>query len=350
MAGGIGSRFWPVSRTGRPKQFLDILGVGKSLIRLTFERFLKLCPADNIYVLTNAAYRALVLEQLPEIRPEQVLGEPSRNNTAPCAAYAAFKLQGLNPDANLVLAPSDHIILKEDIFLENLRQALAFTAENAAICTLGIQPTRPDTGYGYIHFERESYQGVHKVRAFKEKPPLETARAYFESGEYLWNAGIFVFRAHTLLRAFERYAPEIHRILGAGAALYNTPEEEGFLAENYPKTPSISIDYAIMEKADNVFTIPSDIGWSDLGTWASLHAESPKDEGGNVVQSRLLLADNVSNCLIRAPGDKLLVLKDLDGYIVVDEGDVLLVYPKSKEQEIRKVTEEVQERFGERFS
>lgn len=350
MAGGIGSRFWPASRTARPKQFLDILGVGKSLIRLTFERFLKLCPAENIFVLTNAQYRQLVLEQLPELRPEQVLGEPSRNNTAPCAAYAAFKLQGLNADANVVLAPSDHIILKEDIFLENLRRALAFTAENEAICTLGIQPTRPDTGYGYIHFERESRQGVHKVRAFKEKPPLETARAYFESGDYLWNAGIFVFRADTLLRAFERYAPEIHRILGEGREDYNTEREQAFLETNYPKTPSISIDYAIMEKADNVFTIPSDIGWSDLGTWASLHAESPKDERGNVVQSRLLLADNVSNCLIRAPENKLLVLKDLDDFIIVDEGDVLLIYPKSKEQEIRKVTEAIQERFGERFS
>ncbi|MEM9920271.1 MAG: mannose-1-phosphate guanylyltransferase [Bacteroidota bacterium] len=357
MAGGIGSRFWPASRTARPKQFLDILGVGKSLIRLTFERFLKLCPAENIFIVTNGLYKDLVKEHLPELSDNQILCEPSRNNTGPCVAYTAFKLQQLDPAANFIIAPSDHIVLKEEVFIEALRKALDFTKRENALLTLGIRPSRPDTGYGYINYAQEQVEaphsndnigGVHKVIQFTEKPQEEKARAFLASGDYLWNAGIFIWRAQSILKAFQKHAPEIYTILEKGRAQYNTPEEQAFVDQYYPTTPSISVDYAIMEQADNIYTIPTDFGWSDLGTWASLHVESPKDEGGNTVNAQAMLND-VTNCLIRAPKEKLVVLRDLDNFIVVDEEDVLLIYPKSKEQEIKKLTADIRTESGEQF-
>jgi mannose-1-phosphate guanylyltransferase len=405
MAGGVGSRFWPASREERPKQFLDILGVGKSLLRLTFERFLKLVPAENIFIVTNGRYAAQVKQQLPEIGDNQILCEPSRNNTAPCVAYTAFKLRALDPDANMVVAPSDHLILDEPAFLDRLREALAFTAGNDALVTLGIEPTRPDTGYGYIKYEvgsgksevgsgksevgsrkeevlpgprqggagesftrSERSEGggkpdVYKVARFTEKPPLEQAEQFLAAGDYLWNAGIFVWRAGAVLEAFRAHAREIYDILEAGGERYNTPEEQAFIDEAYPTTPKISVDYAIMERADNVYTIPSSFGWSDLGTWASLHAVAAKDEHGNSASyygegggpeapaaTGKQLIDNLSDCLIRMPAGKLLVARDLNGYILVDEGDVLLLWPKNREQEIRGVTEEVRRRFGERYT
>lgn len=349
MAGGIGSRFWPASRTERPKQFLDILGVGKSLIRLTFERFLNLCPASNIFIVTNAMYKPLVKEHLPELADNQILCEPSRNNTGPCVAYTAFKLHSLNPEANFVIAPSDAIILNETVFVETIQKALAFTAENDALLTLGIQPTRPDTGYGYIHFEKEGTTGVHKVRQFTEKPQLEKAKTFLASGDYLWNAGIFVWRAASILESFQQNATAIYDILGQGTAHYNTAGEQAFIDTYYPTTPSISVDYAIMEKATNVYTIPSSFGWSDLGTWASLHAESPKDASGNVVNGRQVRLYDTTDTLVRVPDDKLVVLKGLSDYIVVDEGDVLLIYPKSKEQEIKGITQEIEQAQGDQY-
>jgi mannose-1-phosphate guanylyltransferase len=350
MAGGIGSRFWPASRTNTPKQFLDILGVGKSLIRLTFERFLKLCPAENIFIVTNEIYKDLVKEHLPEISDNQILCEPSRNNTGPCVAYTSFKLHSLNPEANFVVAPSDHIILKEDAFIEKIEQALDFAENNDALVTLGIEPSRPDTGYGYINFEKGGENNVNKVKKFTEKPPHEKAVEYLASGDYLWNAGIFVWKAKNILKAFQKNAPKIYEILEAGYPYYNTMSEQEFINENYPKTPSISVDYAIMEKSDNIYTIPSEIGWSDLGTWGSLHAEIDKDKHGNVVNSERVLMENVSNSLIRVPKDKLVVLRDLDDYIIVDEADVLMIYPKSKEQEIKVLTGKVKEAYGDEFS
>ncbi|MEM6316122.1 MAG: mannose-1-phosphate guanylyltransferase [Bacteroidota bacterium] len=339
MAGGIGSRFWPASREARPKQFLDIMGTGKSLIRQTFERFLRLCPASNIFIVTNGMYKDLVLEHLPELTDNQVLCEPSRNNTGPCVAYTAFKLHNLNPDANFIVAPSDHIILKEDAFVGYLQKALAYTASNNALVTLGIQPTRPDTGYGYINFS-ESDTDVHKVVQFKEKPNLATAKQYVTSGDYLWNAGIFVWKAANVLEQFKQHAPKIHEILSAGEPFYNTNGEQTFIDQAYPLTPSISVDFAIMEKSADVYTIPSEFGWSDLGTWNSLHVESPKDDQQNAVNGEVVL-DDVSNSLIRMPKGKLLVAKGLDDFIIVDEGDVLLIYPKSKEQEIKGVTKQL---------
>jgi len=350
MAGGVGSRFWPASRTARPKQFLDILGIGKSLLRMTFERFLELCPAENIFIVTNGIYRELVKEHLPEISDNQILCEPSRNNTAPCIAYAALKLQALNPHANLVVAPSDHIILNEANFVKSLQAALDFTEKNNALLTLGIQPTRPDTGYGYINFTKAPAEGeVHKVLRFTEKPPLEQAKTFLESGDYLWNAGIFIWKVESLLASFAQHSNEILTVLGAEPEHYNTPNEQAYIDRVYPNTLSISIDYAIMEKADNVYTIPSSFGWSDLGTWGSLHAEADKDEKDNVTNLGPNLLFNVSNCLLRAPKDKLVVIKDLEDYIVVDEGDILLIHPKGKEQEIKKITEELGLKFGDNF-
>lgn len=292
MAGGIGSRFWPASRVARPKQFMDILGVGKSLIRLTFERFLAVAPAENIFIVTNGMYKDLCKEHIPELTDNQILCEPSRNNTAPCVAYTAFKLQALDPEANFIIAPSDHVVLKEDIFTLALQKALDFTGREDALCTLGIRPSRPDTGYGYINYNQENIEaphendnigGVHKVVQFTEKPDHEKAKTFLASGDYLWNAGIFIWRAKSILSAFQENATEIYDILGQNRAVFNTPEEQNFINEYYPTTPKISVDYAIMEKAKNIYTIPVDFGWSDLGTWASLHAESDQDEFGNVL-------------------------------------------------------------------
>lgn len=352
MAGGVGSRFWPASRTARPKQFLDIMGVGKSLIQLTYERFLKLVPKENIFIVTNGIYKDLVKEHLPEMTDNQILCEPSRNNTAPCIAYTSFKLEALNPNANFVVAPSDHIILKEDAFVSQIRKALLFTEAHDALVTLGISPTRPDTGYGYINYEQfvQPSEGIFKVRAFKEKPNLETAKGYLTEGGYLWNAGIFVWKASSVLKAFQSHATEIHEILAQGKAAYNTADEQAFIDEMYPTTPSISVDYAIMENADNIYTLPSEIGWSDLGTWGSLHAESEKDEAQNVLNTDRAVLKEVNNCLIQLPKDKLIVAKGLEDFIIIDEEDVLLIYPKSKEQEIKGVTKELRKQFGEDYA
>lgn len=350
MAGGVGSRFWPASRTAKPKQFLDMLGVGKSLLRLTFERFLHLCPAEHIFVVTNREYKDLVMEHLPELSEHQVLCEPSRNNTGPCIAYSAFKIAGLDPDANMVVAPSDHLIAQESAFMEVVNRALDFTSGHEALLTLGIQPSRPDTGYGYIRFKAEAVaDSVYPVAQFTEKPSMEKAEAFLKSGEYLWNSGIFIWRAASVLQAFEQHAPQIFQILGEGKEVYNTPSEQAFIDRQYPLTPSISVDFAVMEKASNVYVIPADFGWSDLGTWASLHAEAPKDDSGNAVFGQKTVLDGVSGSLVRAPGDKIVVIKDLKDYIVVDEGDILLVFPMSKEQEIKQVTEEVRRRFGSEY-
>ena len=348
MAGGVGSRFWPGSREARPKQFLDMLGTGKSLLRLTFERFLPLCPAEHIFVVTNAAYKDLVQEQIPELSDNQIICEPSRNNTAPCVAYTAFKLAALDADAKLVITPADHIVLKEPVFLEKIRQALDFATEQDALVTLGVEPSRPDTGYGYIQFGEAAGAHVRKVLRFTEKPNLEIARQFLESGEYLWNAGIFVWSVQAVLSAFETHSPEIFDILQQGTSTYNTELEAAFITEFYPTTPNISVDFAIMEKASNVYTIPAEFGWSDLGTWASLYEECPKDAQENALQGNIIALDTQGS-LIRAPEGKLVVVKDIEDYIIVDTEDVLLIYPKSKEQEIKQVTALVKSQTGERF-
>lgn len=356
MAGGVGSRFWPKSRNHFPKQFIDILGIGKSLLQLTYERFLNICPNDQIFILTNESYSDLVAEQLPAILKANILLEPSRNNTAPCIAYAIYKIGQLNPDANIVVAPSDHLILKEDVFLNKIAQALDFSAKNDALLTLGITPTRPDTGYGYIQYQDFSIENqgvpgeIKKVSAFMEKPVLAKAEEYLQSGDYVWNAGIFIWSAGSLKKAFEKYAPEITGLFESGLPFYNTPEEANFIAKNYPLSPNISIDYAILEKADNVYTIPADIGWSDLGTWASLHAVGEKDIDNNMVNLTKINLKDTNNCIIHLPNDKAAVIRGLDNYIVVDDGDVLLIYPKSEEQEIKQVAKDMVNEHGIKYA
>ncbi|KLT64006.1 mannose-1-phosphate guanylyltransferase [Pedobacter sp. BMA] len=349
MAGGVGSRFWPKSRNQFPKQFIDILGIGKSLLQLTYERFLKICPNSQIYVLTNEAYSELVTQQLPDVLKDNILLEPSRNNTAPCIAYAAYKIGKTNPDANIVVAPSDHLILKEDVFLEKIKVALGFSSENDALLTLGISPTRPDTGYGYIRYQ-DGNEDVKKVDAFMEKPELAKAQEYLKSGDYVWNAGIFIWSAESLKKAFEKYSPEIARLFESGLSCYNTDQETEFINSKYPTSPNISIDYAILEKADNVYTIPADIGWSDLGTWASLYVVGDKDEKNNMVNLDKVHLQETANCIIQLPKDKAAVIRGLDNYIVVDDGKVLLIYPKSEEQEIKQVAKGMVEKYGEDYA
>ncbi|MBT2562765.1 mannose-1-phosphate guanylyltransferase [Pedobacter sp. ISL-64] len=356
MAGGVGSRFWPKSRNHFPKQFIDILGMGKSLLQLTYERFLNICPNEHIFVLTNENYSDLVTEQLPAMLKDNILLEPSRNNTAPCIAYAAYKISLLNPDANIVVAPSDHLILKEDIFLDKIKQALNFSSKNDALLTLGITPTRPDTGYGYIQYQEASIKNqeglneIKKVNAFMEKPVLAKAKEYLKSGDYVWNAGIFIWSANSLKKAFEQHAPEIATLFESGLPFYNTLDEAKFISEKYPLSPNISIDYAILEKADNVYTIPADIGWSDLGTWASLHAVGEKDIDNNMVNLTKINLKDTNNCIIHLPNDKAAVIRGLDNYIVVDDGEVLLIYPKSDEQEIKQVAKDMVNEHGIKYA
>ncbi|MEM7573309.1 MAG: mannose-1-phosphate guanylyltransferase [Bacteroidota bacterium] len=349
MAGGVGSRFWPASREDKPKQFLDIMGDGRSLLRRTFDRFLHITTADKIYIVTNGRYADEVKAHLPELGDQQILCEPSRNNTAPCVAYTAFKLFALDPLANFVIAPSDALIINETLFAENIKRALSYTAAYDALLTLGIAPDRPHTGYGYIQFQAGAEDGVYPVERFTEKPDVDTAKSFLEAGNYLWNAGIFIWRAATILKAYEKYAPEIYAILQQGLGCYNTAEEQEFIDEFYPQTPSISVDYAIMEQAQNIFTIPAQFGWSDLGAWGALYQESTKDEHGNVVQAEQALLTDTHNSYIRAPHDKLVVVGGVDDLLVVDEGDILLIYPKSREQEIKQLRQEVKDKHGKSY-
>ncbi len=348
MAGGVGSRFWPASREAKPKQFLDILGIGKSLLQITYERFLPLIPKENIFVVTNKTYIGLVKEQIPELIDNQILAEPSRNNTAPCLAYTALKLKAINPKATFVVASSDHLIMNEGEFLKNIEQALEFTSTNNALMTLGITPLTPNTGYGYVQYNRNdaNNDGIYKVNSFTEKPNLATAQEFLKAGNYVWNAGIFIWSVQSLLKAFDKYAADIVDVLKKGENLFNTEGEQAFIDEHYPRTRATSIDYAIMENAENVYTIPGNFGWSDLGAWGALYQELDKDEHGNVIQSDNVIATDTTNTLVRIPADKLAILRGLDDFIIVDENNVLLIYPKAKEQEIKQVTEIIKKLKG----
>lgn len=341
MAGGVGSRFWPKSRNAYPKQFIDILGIGKSLLQLTYERFLKLCPSENIFVVTNAEYRHLIIAQLPGIIPDNILCEPSRNNTAPCIAYSAFRLFAHDPQACMVVAPSDHFIMYEDVFIRNIEASLKIVSEKNILLTLGISPTRPDTGYGYIRFDKQSQADIYKVAQFTEKPVYAKAVEFVNEGNYLWNAGIFIWNVQTVLDAFEYVAPEIYDLFNKGRSCYNTKDEQSFIDANYPQSPNTSIDYAIMEKADNVYTMPVDFGWSDLGTWSSLYEVAEKNSSNNVIAGGESILEDTADCIIHIPKDKLAVIRGLENFIVVDDDNVLLIYPKSHEQEVKKITEQL---------
>ncbi len=352
MAGGIGSRFWPMSRNHLPKQFLDIMGTGKTLIRQTYERFLKVCPAENIYIVTNEQYQDHVLKQIPELKINQVLAEPQRRNTAPCIAYAAFKIAEINPKANMVVAPSDHVINDEKNFHEAIRLGLNFTEKNNGLLTIGIQPSRPDTGYGYIQFkekEGEKNFQISEVKTFTEKPNLEMAKFFLKSGEFLWNSGIFLWNAQAILDAFQKNLPEMYTIFQEGNKAYNTPEEAAFIRKAYTQCTNISIDYGVMEKAKNVFVLSAEFGWSDLGTWKSLYEQLPHDGAGNAIVGSHVMLDNTSNCVINMPNNKLAVIQGLENFIVVETDQVLLICPKDDEQQIRNLVNDVKLKKGERF-
>jgi mannose-1-phosphate guanylyltransferase len=350
MAGGIGSRFWPESRQTKPKQFLDLLGTGKSLLQWTYERFLGICPRANIYFITNELYVEAVHEQIPEVSISNIISEPQRKNTAICAAYVSYKISCINPNANIILSPADHLILNEREFINSLNIALkASSSVDNLILTLGIKPTRPDTGYGYILYDSTSTASYSKVIEFKEKPSSEVAKEYYESGRYLWNSGLFVWTARTIILAFARFLPEIHNVFNSITSLYNTPFEKNAIAEIYKACPDISIDYGIIERADNLHVVPSAFGWSDLGTWESAFDNSEKDHLGNAIHGNHIIVIDATSCIIKAPKGKMVVVQGVDGLIIVDTTDALLICERNKEQYIKHYLNEVEKIGGKTF-
>ncbi len=352
MAGGIGSRFWPKSRKNYPKQFLDILGTGETLIQTTYKRFQKLVPEENIFIVTGTDYVSLIKEQIPTINDRQILAEPARRNTAPCIAYMASKLAAIDPDATFVVAPSDHLITEQAHFLEILESALGFAYRSDTMVTLGIKPHTPHTGYGYIQYDLDgsSQDNVFKVKTFTEKPSLEMAKTFVESGEFLWNSGIFVWHVKTIMDAFKEFQPEIYEVFAEGANFYNTDEEDDFVKQAYAQCRSISIDYAIMEHAKNVCVIPSNFGWSDLGTWTSLWERHPKDYLGNAIEGEKVMVYDAENCMVLAPDDKMVILQGLQDYCIIDTKDVLLICRLDQEQRIKDFNTEARRIYGEDFS
>jgi mannose-1-phosphate guanylyltransferase len=353
MAGGVGTRFWPMSRTAHPKQFIDVLGIGRTLLQSTFDRSLKICSAKNIFVVTNESYKALVREQLPELPEENILCEPARKNTAPCVAYAAWKIHSINPDATMVVAPSDHLIMKEDTYVKAIKSCMKQAEDSQDLITIGIKPTRPDTGYGYIQFvemnPKSSDSRMKKVKTFTEKPDLEMAKFFLQSGDFLWNAGIFVWTAKAIQKAFDEYMPEMASIFNEGEGKWGTAEEDAFLRDAYARCKNISIDYAIMEKATNVLVRSSIIGWSDLGTWGSLFTHIRHDENNNAVVGKHVMMYDSKNCVVHMPKDKLVVIEGLDDYIVVESDNILLICKMQDEQQIRAFVNDVKITKGEKF-
>lgn len=338
MAGGVGSRFWPVSTSDFPKQFHDMLGSGDTLIQKTFSRLSKLIPVENILILTNERYNGLVLEQLPMVKQEQVLLEPAMRNTAPCILYASLKIQKMNPNAVMVVAPSDHWIEDEAEFTHNLKQCFDFCQQEDALMTLGIQPTFPNTGFGYIEFDKSDNNPIKKVSQFREKPDYETAKSFLEAGNFLWNGGIFIWSAASITKAFEKFQPQMNALFQKGMDHYNTYHEKEFITNHYALAENISIDYAVMENAPNVYVLPATFDWNDLGTWGSLHEKLDKDDQNNAVVNATVILENASNNIIRADGKKLIIVDGLDDFIIVDKDDILMIYPKSKEQDIKRIT------------
>lgn len=336
MAGGIGTRFWPISRSSNPKQFHDVLGVGKTMLQQTAERYEGIIPQENIYVVTSEEFADLVQQQLPYLSPDQILKEPQRRNTAPCIAYAAYKIGKKHPNATLVVAPADHVILKEETFRTKISLAIA-TAQNKSLVTLGILPTRPDTGYGYIQFQSGDAEAK-TVKTFTEKPHLELAQAFLESGDYVWNAGIFVFTIPTFKRELEKNLSRLAEQFEEGEASYYTAEENDFIRKVYAVCKSISVDNGIMEKAQDVKVILADIGWSDLGTWKSMYEIHEKDLNQNVITGNVLTYDS-QNCIIRTPTNKLVVIQGLNNFIVAEHDNALMICPKDQEQEVKKFVE-----------
>lgn len=346
MAGGVGSRFWPMSRANKPKQFLDVLGIGESLIQMTYRRMKNICPKENIYIVTSTLYKNLVKEQLADMDEKNMITEPARRNTAPCITYANFKIGSINESANIIVAPSDHLILNEQEFTKTVTKALKITKENDVLITLGIKPNYPNTGYGYIQYNNNDFipkdKDIKKVKLFTEKPDLRMAEKFIESGDFLWNAGIFVWSLQSINKSLSKYLPEVYNIFLNGLENYNTDKEEAFINEAYTSCPAISIDYGIMEKAGNVYVIPSNFGWSDVGTWQALYNVREKDVNQNSIIGKNVMTYDTKNSIINMPKDKLVVLQGLDGYIVVESDNILMICKKDQEQRIKQFLTDVE--------
>ena len=349
MGGGIGSRFWPFSRENKPKQFLDFFGTGRSLLQQTFDRFNQIIPTENIVIATNEVYAGLVKEQLPELKDNQILLEPTRRNTAPCIAYASYHIQAINPNANIVVTPADHLILEEHHFLKNIQTGMNFVDKFPSLLTLGVKPSRPETGYGYVQTEDGGEENIQKVKAFTEKPNLELAKVFFESGDFFWNSGIFIWNVKSILAAFQKHLPEIASTFNRGIDKYNTVEEQTFINEIYPTCQNISIDYGIMEKADDVYMLIADFGWSDLGNWASVYDLTNKDDNQNAaLKCQSYFVESENNLVTLADG-KLAVIQGLENYIVAESDNVLLICKRSEEQRIKQMVTDINMKFGEEY-
>ncbi|WP_048330929.1 mannose-1-phosphate guanylyltransferase [Bizionia psychrotolerans] len=349
MAGGVGSRFWPVSTQDFPKQFHDMLGTGDTLIQKTFSRLSQIIPKENIFILTNERYNDLVFEQLPEVTKRQVVLEPAMRNTAPCILYASLKIQKENPDALMIVAPSDHWIEDEAAFTNNVQQAFDFCSEHDALMTLGIKPTFPNTGYGYIEYTKSAETNIKPVNQFREKPDYQTAKSFIEQGNFLWNAGIFMWSVASVIDAFKTNQSALFGLFQKGIPTYNTENESSFIAENYGKAENISVDYAILESSKNVYVLPATFDWNDLGTWGSLYDKLDKGSNNNAVVNAQTLTEDASGNMIRTKGKKLVVIDGLNDYIIVDKDEVLLIFPKSKEQDIKETLQRVKDNFGDQF-
>ncbi|MBX3164471.1 MAG: mannose-1-phosphate guanylyltransferase [Bacteroidetes bacterium] len=353
MAGGVGTRFWPMSTTQHPKQFLDILDTGETLLQHTYKRMLRVCPHENILVVTSAEYETIVSAQIPELPKENILLETARKNTAPCIAYASYKIHKRDPKAITIVAPSDHLIKKEAVFAKAINSCFDKAEKQNCLITLGIRPTRPDTGYGYIQYTpsdvEETDKRIHKVKTFTEKPNIELAKSFVESGDFLWNSGIFVWSTNSIIHALETHDPELANVFKEGMEFYNTPEEKKFINRAYAVCKNISIDYSVMEKADNVYVRASLFGWSDLGTWGSLYAHIEKDKDKNALVGKNIITYDCNNCIVQVPKDKLVVLQGLEDYIVVESEGILMVCKKQDEQQIRNFVNDVKVKKGEKY-
>lgn len=349
MCGGIGSRFWPYSRESRPKQFLDFLGTGRSLLQMSFDRISSLVPPENVLVVTNAQYKSLISEQLPELPDDNILLEPARRNTAPCIAWAAYHIAARDPEASIIVCPSDHLITRDEVFRDAILKGFEFVETHDALLTLGITPTRPETGYGYIQVGEKVEGDICRVKTFTEKPKLELAKVFLETGEFFWNSGIFLWSAKTIIRELITNAPDVANVFEKGRHLFGTSAERQFIEENFPGCVGISIDFAVMETAKNVYVECVSFGWNDLGTWSALYDNSPKNRDANVTQNCRVLAYDSTDNIFAVKDDKLVVVAGLSGYIVADRGDVLLICPKAEEQKIKQMVNDVKMTFGDTY-
>ena len=349
MCGGVGSRFWPYSRADRPKQFIDFFGTGRSLLQMSYDRILPIVPKENVIIVTNERYAPLVAEQLPEIDPSNILLEPARRNTAPCIAWAAYHIAARDPEASMIVTPSDHLITRENVFEQCVETGFDFIEQHDALLTFGIKPVRPETGYGYIQIGDPVTETISKVKTFTEKPNLELAKVFLESGEFFWNSGIFLWTAKSIIKAIHDYVPDLAAAFDAGKADFGTATETAFIDQNFASCPAISIDFAVMEKADNVYVQKVSFGWNDLGTWSALYDNSPKNQAANVTQTCKVLAYESTGNIFAVKDDKLVVVQGLENYIIADSGDVLLICPKSEEQRIKQMVNDAKIAYDEKY-